>query len=119
MPRTTAAARRAKRKARRRTPATSSEERKAPRRARRKPAVRKVSDAVPIDVSVVDKNGEPITDLTAKDFSVTVAGKSRTIQSARFVSTGRAAALSERRVAAAREAGATANQTDDGRLVLF
>ena len=42
-------------------------------------------EVVLIDVSVVDKSGRPVNDLTAADFTVTVDRKPRTIVSAQFL----------------------------------
>ena len=47
---------------------------------------RSTVDLVPVDVSVVDKNGTPISDLTAQDFTLAVDGKPRRIGSAEFIS---------------------------------
>src|SRR5689334_22423779 len=47
---------------------------------------RSTVDLVPVDVSVVDKNGTPISDLTAQDFTLSVDGKARRIASAEFIS---------------------------------
>ena len=46
---------------------------------------RSTVDLVPVDVSVVDKNGRPVRDLTAADFSLLVDGKPRRIASAQFI----------------------------------
>jgi VWFA-related protein len=43
-------------------------------------------DLVPVDVSVVDRNGRPVPDLTAQDFTLSVDGKPRKIASAEFIS---------------------------------
>ncbi|HYM23167.1 MAG TPA: VWA domain-containing protein [Vicinamibacterales bacterium] len=43
-------------------------------------------DVTTIDVTVVGRNGDPIRELTAGDFAVTVDGKARAIVSAQFVS---------------------------------
>jgi VWFA-related protein len=42
-------------------------------------------DLVPVDVNVVDRNGRPISDLTAQDFSLKVDGKARRVVSAQFI----------------------------------
>ena len=42
-------------------------------------------DLVPVDVSVVDKNGRPVSDLTTADFNLSVDGKPRHIVSAEFI----------------------------------
>lgn len=46
-------------------------------------------DLVPVDVSVVDKTGRPVRDLTAGDFILNVDGKPRRIVSAEFISATR------------------------------
>ena len=43
-------------------------------------------DLVPVDVSVVDKDGRPVSDLTAQDFTLLVDGKPRRIASAEYIS---------------------------------
>src|SRR5689334_9181827 len=47
-------------------------------------------DLVPVDVSVLDRNGRPVTDLAASDFTLEVDGKPRRIASAQFISVERA-----------------------------
>ena len=54
------------------------------------PTFRSAVDLVPVDVSVLDKTGRPVTDLTAEDFTLAVDGKPRRIASAQFVSVERA-----------------------------
>src|SRR5262245_46287627 len=50
-------------------------------------------DIVSLDVTVVDKDGNPARDLTAEDFEVKVGGKQRQVLSAEFYEhTGRLAA---------------------------
>lgn len=46
-------------------------------------------DLVPVDVNVVDRDGRPIADLTAQDFSLKVDGKPRRIASAQFIAVNR------------------------------
>jgi VWFA-related protein len=46
-------------------------------------------DLVPVDVNVVDKDGRPVSDLTAADFSLTVDGRPRKIASAEFIGVSR------------------------------
>jgi VWFA-related protein len=47
-------------------------------------------DLVPVDVNVVDRNGRPVSDLRAEDFTLAVDGKPRRIASAQFISVERA-----------------------------
>ena len=46
-------------------------------------------DLVPVDVNVIDRNGRPIADLTAQDFSLKVDGRPRRIASAQFIAVTR------------------------------
>src|ERR1044072_5651795 len=46
-------------------------------------------DLVPVDVNVIDRNGKPIADLTAADFSLKVDGKARRIATAQFIAVTR------------------------------
>src|SRR3989304_6190290 len=46
-------------------------------------------DLVPVDVNVVDKDGRPLADLAAADFSLTVDGKPRRIASSEFIAVTR------------------------------
>jgi len=47
-------------------------------------------DLVPVDVNVVDRDGRPVADLRAEDFTLAVDGKPRRIASAQFISVDRA-----------------------------
>jgi len=47
-------------------------------------------DLVPVDVSVIDKSGRPVSDLSAQDFTLAVDGKPRRIASTQFISVERA-----------------------------
>ncbi len=49
------------------------------------PTFRARVDLVTVDVAVVDRDGEPVGDLTADDFVVTVQGRNRTVVSAQRV----------------------------------
>jgi VWFA-related protein len=72
-------------------------------------------DLVPVDVSVVDKNGRPVSDLTAQDFNLLVDGKARRIASAQFISIAEtAAAAPARTVEYSSNAGAAG-----GRLIML
>lgn len=46
-------------------------------------------DLVPVDVSIIDRDGRPVDNLTAADFSLTVDGKPRRIGSAEFIRVAR------------------------------
>src|SRR5688572_28633610 len=50
---------------------------------------RSAVDLVPVDVSVVDRNGRPVSDLGPGDFTLTVDGKPRRIASAQFIAAER------------------------------
>lgn len=50
---------------------------------------RSTIDLVPVDVNVVDKNGRPVPDLAAGDFTLEVDGRPRRIASAQFISVDR------------------------------
>src|SRR5436190_17873742 len=65
--------------------AAQAQEQQAP-----KPTFKSAVDLVPVDVSVIDKNGKPVPDLAAGDFTLTVDGKPRRIASAQFISVDRA-----------------------------
>ena len=49
-------------------------------------------DLILIEATVLDKDGRPIADLQAKEFSVKLGGKTRTVAAAEYVPAGRAAA---------------------------
>ena len=53
------------------------------------PTFRSGIDLVPVDVSVIDRNGRPVNDLTAPDFTLTVDGRPRPIVTASYISTER------------------------------
>ena len=53
-----------------------------------RPVFRAGVDLIEVDVSVVDNDGQPVTDLRAAEFTVTVDGKAREVVSAEFVSMG-------------------------------
>ena len=49
------------------------------------PSFRAGVEVVSVDVGVVDKQGQPLRDLTASDFVVTVAGQPRHVVTAEYV----------------------------------
>jgi len=53
------------------------------------PTFRVGVDLVPVDVTVLDRQGRPVSDLTAADFSLTVDGQPRTVVSASYIATRR------------------------------
>src|SRR5262245_51710640 len=53
-----------------------------------RPTVRGSTAGVLIDVTVVDKDGRPVTDLTTDDFAIAEDGKSQTILSATLMQGG-------------------------------
>jgi VWFA-related protein len=57
------------------------------------PRFKSSADLVQVDVSVVDRNGRPIRDLTAGDFELRVDGRRRPIVSAQFVAVGSGAGM--------------------------
>ena len=68
----------------------SAQDKPAPEPAGHAPQTFKSSvDLVPVDVNVIDRNGKPIADLTAQDFSLKVDGKPRRIASAQFIAVTR------------------------------
>jgi VWFA-related protein len=50
-----------------------------------KPVFRAKIDAVTLDVTVLDKHGKPVTDLTAADFEITEQGKKQTIETLELI----------------------------------
>ena len=51
------------------------------------PTFRLRVDSVSVDVSVIDKNGKPITDLKPEDFEIRESGKPQTIESFKLIQT--------------------------------
>lgn len=75
---------------------------------------RSTVDLVPVDVSVVDKTGRQVSDLTAQDFTLSVDGRARRIASAQFISIQRAIEEPPQPVEYSSNAGAAA-----GRLIML
>jgi len=85
-------------------------------RAEQVPSFRSGVEVVTIDVSVVDKQGQPQRGLTPADFMVTVAGQPRHIVTAEFVD------RTAQAIAAPRVEGATISTNDGvgaGRMFVF
>jgi hypothetical protein len=70
-------------------------------------------DVVPVDVSIIDNDGRPVTGLAAKDFAVDVDGRPRRIVSTQWVSAVRDAAP------AASQSTYSSNAGGGGRLIMF
>jgi VWFA-related protein len=62
-------------------PSVATQQTQVPR-----PAFTSSVDLVSVDVNVIDRNGRPVRDLAASDFTLTVDGRERKIASAQFVS---------------------------------
>lgn len=95
-----------------------------PLRAQEPPVFATGVDVVAVDVSVVDKDGRPVRDLGAGDFTMKVGGKPRRIVSVEFVQEGEEAPETpEANAPAAREPPPTDYSTNEharsGRLVLI
>lgn len=73
------------------------------------PAFRAGVELVRLDVTVVADDGTPVPNLTPSDFEVAIAGASRRVVSAQFVSSTAADAM-----AAAPEPGGFSSNTDPG-----
>src|SRR4029453_18838220 len=54
-----------------------------------RPTFKSSIDLVPVDVCIVDKTGHPVTNLEAKDFSLTIDGRPRRIAPAQYIPAGR------------------------------
>ena len=57
-----------------------------PQRPRPRPTFTSAVDVVSVDVNAVDKDGHPVADLDAADFTLTVDGHPRKLASAQFIS---------------------------------
>ena len=76
------------------------------------PRFRSGAEVIAIDVTVVEPNGSPVADLTAEDFTVTVEGQRRAIQSVQFL-------RSETSTRVARPDESTNTDAASGRLLLI
>ena len=92
--------------------------------AQQLPVFRAGVELLEVDVSVVDGDGEPITDLSASEFTVSVDGELRRVVSAQFIDLGTASAREPAalpgRPPAAPAVSYTANTAGDpGRLIVM
>ena len=71
------------------TAVLSAQDKPAPEQAQPPQTFKSSVDLVPVDVNVIDRNGRPIADLTAQDFSLKVDGRPRRIASAQFIAVTR------------------------------
>jgi VWFA-related protein len=71
-------------------------------------------DVVPVDVSIIDNNGRPVTGLAAKDFTVDVDGRTRRIVSTQWVS-----AVRDTAPPAPSQSTFSSNAGGSGRLIMF
>src|SRR5262245_8720373 len=90
--------------------------------AQSQPTFRSGVDLIRLDVSVVDKSGQPVTDLRPEDFTVRIDGAPRTVSFAKFY--GASAADSDApavapAAAAAAPSFATNAAVPPGRVVVF
>ena len=87
--------------------------------SQQRPTFRSGVEVIEIDVSVIDGDGRPITDLEAPEFTVTVDGEPRRVVQAQFVSL-RPPARDERREPEPTEVFYTSNAADTrGRLIVI
>ena len=88
--------------------------------AQQPPMFRSGVELIEVDATVLDRDGNPIPDLRAADFSVTVEGEPRTVVQAQFISLRAPAASPGARESLAEAAGYTSNaDADPGRLIVI
>jgi VWFA-related protein len=87
------------------------------RHAPQAPVFRAGIDVFAIEASVLDRDGKPIDDLTAQDFTVTVDGKARRVRAARFHHEDGGDVVTTAAVAPV--PGPVTNSSDGGRIVVF
>jgi VWFA-related protein len=80
------------------------------------PVFRAGVDVFAVEVSALDRDGKPITDLTAQDFVVTVDGKPRRVRAVRFHGADSEDAMTG---GTPMVPGPVVNSRDDGRIVVF
>jgi len=81
------------------------------------PVFRSGVDVLTVEASVLDRDGKPIPDLTAADFTVTLDGRPRLVRDLRFFSDGGAETVTG--AADAAVPGPAVNGREDGRIVVF
>lgn len=74
---------------------------------------------VRVDVIVTDRNGAPVTDLTAADFELAEDGKAQTVETFRLVKIDTAAPIETTSRLTTRADEETAAQDEDARIVVF
>ena len=88
--------------------------------AQQPPMFRSGVELIEVDATVLDRDGNPIPDLRAADFSVTVDGEPRTVVQAQFISLRAPERSARPSVSSAAEASYTSNaDADPGRLIVI
>ncbi len=88
--------------------------------AQQAPTFRSGIELIEVDATVIDGDGNPIPDLRAADFSVTVDGEPRAVVQAQFISLRAPEGSSRPADSMAEEAGYTSNaDADPGRLIVI
>ena len=88
--------------------------------AQQAPTFRSSIELIEVDATVIDGDGNPIADLQAADFSVTVDGEPRAVVQAQFISLRAPDASSDPADSRAEDAADTSNaDADPGRLIVI
>src|SRR4051794_4720437 len=80
------------------------------------PVFRSSVEALVVEASVLDRDGKPVTDLSASDFIVTLDGKPRRVRDARFFGDGEVEVVTR---AESPVPGPVTQDIEDGRIVVF
>lgn len=84
------------------------------------PSFRAGVEALPVDVTVVDDQGQPIRDLIASDFTVRIDGRARRVASAQWIAASTLGAASPAAAAAAVPEGFVSNESAaGGRMIVL